>query len=281
MGSPLDDDDNAFIENLMQLIRKKEISQEQCYAFIIQDYIRNLILEKLANGPISKLDLTNWLINELGRELPSYHNSMTPLEKNYDLLTPLEKNSLIARESFSVGTSSSTEYIFLIRDITILRAPPINVLRILPSVQMPASLKTLYKDECKNLFKHYIISKDDNRILAGYIFDPDKYQIIKVLNFAILTKDELLSQFPREIQNLDLHLKELVDNNIIFTHTDNEKNDWLALKSYIFPFSFFPGYLIDVIKYEWKANLIPADDAIRHLELLQDSYQTSKDPKSE
>ena len=261
--------DEFFSDSFMRLVKMKEITEEQRFAFIFQDKIRYLMLEKLASGPMTKDGLAKWLSKEVEREVTDIDG----------LLGPLGKTGLITEINISKGKKVTLEYVFLMRDIAAIRVPAIEIYKAAKGGQMPANLQKPYMDECEKFFKQYRVSANDARIIAGYIADPDKYEIIKVLRKEYLTKVELPPKLAREVQNLDAHLKELSENNIIYAHQDKKKNIWLMLKSdIIFP-SFFPDYMIDVIRRRWKEGTIAKEIAIQHLELLRAAYIATENPK--
>ncbi len=261
--------DKFFEESFLRLVKMKEINEEQRYAFIFQDKVRYLMLEKLSSGPMTKDGLAKWLSKEVEKEVTDIDG----------LLAPLEKTSLIIEENISKGKKVTLEYVFLMRDIASIRVPAIEIFKAAKGGQMPANLQKPYMEECEKFFKKYRLTANDSRIIAGFIADPDKYEIIKVLRKEYLTKVELPAKLSREITNLDAQLKELVEADIIWAYHDKKNQVWLFLKSDIFFPSFFPDYMIDVIRRRWKEATIPKEIAIKHLELLRAAYISTENPK--
>ncbi len=261
--------DKFFEESFLRLVKMKEITEEQRYAFIFQDKVRYLMLEKLASGPMTKDGLAKWLSKEVEKEVTDIDG----------LLAPLEKTSLIIEENISKGKKVTLEYVFLMRDIASIRVPAIEIFKAAKGGQMPANLQKPYMEECEKFFKKYRLTPADSRTIAGFIADPDKYEIIKVLRKEYLTKVELPAKLAREITTLDAQLKELVEADVIWAYQDKKKQVWLFLKSDIFFPSFFPDYMIDVIRRRWKEATIPKEIAIKHLELLRAAYISTENPK--
>jgi len=258
-----------FEESFLRLVKMKEISEEQRYAFIFQDKVRYLMLEKLASGPMTKDGLAKWLSKEVEREVTDIDG----------LLAPLEKTGLVVEENISKGKKVTLEYVFLMRDIASIRVPALEIFKAAKGGQMPANLQKPYIEECEKFFKKYRLTPTDSRTIAGFIADPDKYEIIKVLRKEYLTKVELPAKLPREIPTLETHLKELIDADVVWAYQDKKKQTWLFLKSDIYFPSFFPDYMIDVIRRRWKEATIPKEIAIKHLELLRAAYISTENPK--
>ncbi|MHA1734312.1 MAG: hypothetical protein ACTSU5_20425 [Promethearchaeota archaeon] len=258
-----------FVESYDRLTKLKDINEEQRYAFIFRDKERYLLLEKLAGGPMTKDGLAKWLSKEVEHEVTDIDG----------MLAPLEKTNLVTVVNISKGKKVSLEYVFLLRDIAVIRAPAIEIWKAAKGETMPIQFRKGYTEACEKFFKEYRLSMKDSNLIAGFISDPDSYEIIKVLRQEYLTKVELPTKLPREIPNLDKKLKELADANIIEVVQDKKKNVWLFLKSDILFPQFFPEYMVDVIRRRWKEGTIAKEIALKHLDILRAEYIAKEAPK--
>ncbi|GAB4314478.1 MAG: hypothetical protein Kow0069_15950 [Promethearchaeota archaeon] len=261
--------EDFFVECFDRISKMKDITEEQRYAFIFRDRERFLLLEKLAGGPMTKDGLAKWLSKEVEHEVTDIDG----------MLAPLEKTGLVTIVNISKGKKVSLEYVFLMRDVAVIRAPALNIWKAAKGEAMPVQFRKQYMEACEKFFKEYRISQKDSNIIAGFISDPDTYEIIKVLRNEYLTKVELPAKLPREIPNLDRKLKELADANMIEVIQDKKKTVWIFLKSDVLFPQFFPEYMVDVIRRRWKEGTIAREIALKHLELLRAEYIAKEAPK--
>jgi hypothetical protein len=261
--------DEFFAESFERITKYVSISEEQRYSFIFRDNNRRLLLEKLTNGPMTKEGLAKWISKEIGEEI-------TDIE---GLLGPLRKTELIEEINISKGKKVQLEFVFLIRDIAVIRTPHINLFKAAKAGQVPADLRDKYVDETVKFFKEYRITPQDAIITANAISDPDMYAIIKALREEYLLKAEISSKIGREIANLDKILKKMAEDHIITAVKDKKDRIWLLLLSdIVFP-QFFPEYMVDVIRRRWKEGTIQKEIALKHLELLRAEYIATQAPK--
>lgn len=261
--------DDFFVECYDRLTKMKDINEEQRYAFIFRDKERFMLLEKLAGGPMTKDGLAKWLSKEVEHEVTDIDG----------MLAPLGKTGLVTEINISKGKKVSLEYVFLMRDIAVIRAPATNIWKAAQDETMPAEFRKEYIDKSEKFFKEYRISMKDSNLIAGFISDPDSYEVIKLLRNEYLTKVELPTKLPREMQNLDKKLKDLAEADVIEVIQDKKKTVWIFLKSDILFPQFFPEYMIDVIRRRWKEGTIAKEIALKHLELLRAEYIAKEAPK--
>lgn len=258
-----------FAESFNRISKYISISEEQRYAFIFRDNTRRLLLERLANGPMTKEGLAKWLSKEVGQEI-------TDIES---LLVPLRKTDLIEELNISKGKKVNLEYVFLIRDVAVIRTPHINLFKAAKEGQMAGDLRDKYIDEVTKFFKDYRITGTDSVVISNVISDPDTFDIVRLLRNEYVTRAELTSKIGREIPNLDKVLKKLSDDNIILAIKDKKERVWIILKSdIVFP-QFFPEYMVDVIRRRWKEGTIQKEIALKHLEILRAQYIATQAPK--
>ncbi|MHA1822137.1 MAG: hypothetical protein ACTSVC_16805, partial [Promethearchaeota archaeon] len=252
-----------------QLIKMEKITEEQRYAFIFREHVRRLLLQKLTNGPMTKEGLAKWISKEIDEEITDIDS----------LLTPLKKTDLIEEVNISKGKKVSLEYVFLIRDVAVIRVPNVDIFMAAKQGQMAEGIREKYVEQVEKFFKEYRISNEDAEILGSLISNPDYYEIINLLRKEYTTHAELPLKLPRKIDNLDKILKDLDEKKIITAIKDKKQRVWVFLLSDIkFP-TFFPEYMIDVIRRRWKEGTIAKQIALKHLELLRAEFIAREAPK--
>jgi len=261
--------DDFYVEAFDRVSKMKEISEEQRYAFIFRDDVRNLLLTKLTDGPMTKEGLAKWLSKEVEHEFTDIDG----------LLAPLLKTDLATELNISKGKKVSLEYVFLLRDVALIRAPLVDMFKAAKSGQMAAELREKYQEKVEKFFKKYRITDQDTQLVAEFISNPDTYDIIKVLRDGYMTREEIIPKIGREMPNLDRLLKNLAEDDIILPIKDKKQRVWVFLLSDIQSITFFPEYMVDVIRRRWKEGTIAKEIALKHLELLRAEYISTQAPK--
>ncbi len=261
--------DDFYVECFDRVSKMKEITEEQRYAFIFRDEVRNLMLNKLSDGSMTKDGLAKWLSKEVEREVTDIDG----------LLAPLMKTDLVSELNISKGKKVSLEYVFLLRDVALIRTPHIDLFKAAKAGQMAPELKEPYEKAVEKFFKSYRIDVKDSRNIAEFISNPDTYDIIKVLREGYMTREEIPAKIGRDMPNLDRHLRRLTDENIILPLKDKKQRVWVLLLSDIQAITFFPEYMVDVIRRRWKEGTIAKEIALKHLELLRAEYISTQAPK--
>ncbi len=258
-----------FVECFDRVSKMKEITEEQRYAFIFRDDVRSMLLTKLSDGPMTKDGLAKWLSKEVEHEV-------TDIDA---LLAPLIKTDLATEMNISKGKKVSLEYVFLIRDVAMVRTPHMNVFKAAKSGQMDPELKEKYIKEVEGFFKKYRITSQDSKVISELVSNPDIYDIIKVLRKGYMTREEVAPKIGRDMPNIDRHLKTLADAAIILPLKDKKQRVWIFLLSDVQAITFFPEYQVDVIRRRWKEGTIAKEIALKHLELLRAEYISTQAPK--
>lgn len=261
--------EDFYVESFERVSKMKEITEEQRYAFIFRDSVRSLMLDKLSDGAMTKEGLAKWLSKEVEREVTDIDG----------LLAPLLKTDLVSELNISKGKKVSLEYAFLLRDVALIRTPQIDIFKAAKKGQMDAELRDTYREKVEDFFKKYRITPKDTAIIAEFISNPDTYDIIKVLREGYITKEEIPAKVGREMLNLDRNLKKLAEEDIILPIKDKKQRVWIFLLSDIQAITFFPEYMVDVIRRRWKEGTIAKEIALKHLELLRAEYISTQSPK--
>lgn len=261
--------EDFYREAFDRVSKMKEISEEQRYAFIFRDKVRNLCLSKLTDGPMTKEGLAKWLSKEVESEVTDIDG----------LLAPLLKTDLVTELNISKGKKVSLEYIFLLRDVALIRTPHVDLFKAAKSEQMSPELAETYVKEVEQFFKNYRITAEDSQLISEFISNPDTYDIIKVLREGYMTREEIPTKIERDMPNIDRHLKRLAEENIILPIKDKKQRVWVFLLSDIQAITFFPEYMVDIIRRRWKEGTIAKEIALKHLELLRAEYISTQAPK--
>ena len=218
---------------------------------------------------MTKEGLAKWLSKEVEREVTDIDG----------LLAPLLKTDLATELNISKGKKVSLEYVFLLRDVALIRAPLVDMFKAAKSGQMAAELREKYQEKVEKFFKKYRITDQDTQLVAEFISNPDTYDIIKVLRDGYMTREEIIPKIGREMPNLDRLLKNLAEDDIILPIKDKKQRVWVFLLSDIQSITFFPEYMVDVIRRRWKEGTIAKEIALKHLELLRAEYISTQAPK--
>ncbi len=258
-----------FVECFERVSKMKEITEEQRFAFIFRDDVRSLLLTKLSDGPMTKDGLAKWLSKEVEHEV-------TDIDA---LLAPLMKTDLATEMNISKGKKVSLEYVFLVRDIAMVRTPHMSVFKAAKAGQMDVELREKYVKEVESFFKKYRITSQDSKVISEFVSNPDTYDIIKVLRKGYMTREEIAPKIGRDMPNIDRHLKSLADASIILPLKDKKQRVWIFLLSDVQAITFFPEYQVDVIRRRWKEGTIAKEIALKHLELLRAEYISTQAPK--
>jgi len=240
----------------------KEISEEQYRSFLLRDDISNFIIELLRDGPITKKELIKYLSKILTFKIRDINK----------FLKPLLKNNLLVEHSISLGPRVTLEYLLMIKDLDIIRAPPLNILFKVNSEQSHPELKDPYQKALVEFFENYKPSPDDYKKLIEFMSNPGTYEIIKVLRQEYVKSKDLTLKIGFTMRNLYSNIEKLTDSNIILPIKDNSQQIWLFLLSDILTMEIYPEYLADIIYKNWKNGLIEDDITIEHLERLRIEY---------
>ncbi|MFX0069254.1 MAG: hypothetical protein ACFE7I_09295, partial [Candidatus Hodarchaeota archaeon] len=243
-----------------RLARITEIEDEQRYAMIFGDPLRVLLLQKFIEGSTTKSELKAWLEERTGREIANLEI----------VLAPFVKTELV-KEAFVEGIPD--ECLFLVKDIFATRAPMARLRQSVQGSTVPREIGEQHLEKVEEYFKEYMSTPDDTSHFSRILSSPDIYLIIKKLRekpyYSEELEDELNLHAKDSLLTLIDRLKEL---DIVSVVEDGEGKQILLLKSDIKFTTFFPEYLIDVIRKRWNEGTLEQKQAIKHLELLKEYY---------
>jgi len=248
-----------LIKEYEKISKLTKIEIEQRYAMIFSDNLRLLVLNKLTEEPITRTELLNYIEEQ----------SNLPMLDFDILIAPLIKTGLV-KSAFVEGIPD--ECYFLVRDIIAVRGPVENLLNAAKAGELPGGISSKYLNLVESFFKNYTPSIEDSSNISKLIINYDYYSLLKLLREKPVKHDELKEVLSLDNGELNKILDDFKKNNLIEFISDSEGKTWVILISDIKFITFFPEYLIDVIRSKWNEGNIDQSLAIKHLNLLNEEY---------
>ncbi|WP_457557502.1 hypothetical protein [Candidatus Harpocratesius sp.] len=236
---------NGILEEIkfcaFQMDRFNNLTKLQKAALIFATYEREFCLQLLRKAPISRYNLQE--------KLEHYKHNI-----NIDvLLKPFVELNLVRRDWVKGIKDKKTgiirgqgEYIFLIKDIVLIRTPPKEVIA---NLQGHSTIKENYLKELKMFYENYSPFEkmdEESNIFAQLLLEPDTFDFLSLLRnraYPLKKIPRVISQFSKMREILD----RLITFNIIRLIPDGHGNDWVCMISEITPLIVFPEYLINNI----------------------------------
>lgn len=262
---------NELKYTIFQIKRLTNLDKIQKTALIFNNYQRLEILKILRESPKPKKDVREAL--EKIKENP-----------NMDvLLEPFLELNLIRRDWVKGKRDKRTglvqdqgEYLFLTKDIEIMRVPNYELLDHLKKTKH--ELQDRYEAKVTDFFSNYnpkTQTIEERKRIASLLLNPDIYDLFAVLKQKFYPRDKIPNIFS-EFADIDLILDELIQLNIITEIRDQKGKEWLLLLTDIEPTIFFPEYILENIKNavhsEDSSKKIPLEVAKLALDLLEIAY---------
>jgi hypothetical protein len=256
---------------VFQIKRLTSLDKVQKVALIFNNYERMEILKTLRQIPKSKKDMRD--IVERVRENP-----------NLDvLLEPFLELNLIRRDWIKGKRDKRTglvtdqgEYLFLTKDVDLIRKPNIELLKHLKDTKHELYQK--YEEKVIEFFSNYdplTQTLEEKKKLSSLLLNPDIYDIFAMLRNKFYPRDKLPNIFS-EFANIETMLDELIKLKIITEIKDKQGRSWLLLLTDVAPVIFFPEYLLTNIKDAYHSQdgkkKIPFEVAKMALGLLEVAY---------
>jgi hypothetical protein len=250
-----------YLKNVLFLLdRLKNMTKEQRIAQIFSTKKGRAILEILQEKPRSKPELQGLLEEKLNK-----------LISNLDMtLDPFFKTDLI-KQDWIEGLPDI--YIFLLADFSIYRKPAENLVSQAKKGRPNSFLARKYMKKVKDFFKNYRPSLEDSIKIAKAMVNPDYY------DFVILFRNKPypMKKIPKSPRNAFVNtseiLKQMEEDKIIQIIKNKENVEWVYLFSDCSATTFFPSYLIELIRKEYISEKMTQDISIKHLELLEKAYK--------
>ncbi len=254
---------------IFEIDRLSQLDKIQKAALIFQSEERLKILELLREKPISKNELRNAL--EKIKENP-----------NVDvLLDPFLELNLIKRDWIKGKRDKRTgligrqgEFLFLTKDIFLVRVPDIKLLNHLKEINHVLYPK--YEQKVVDFFSKYdpnTQSIEETKYLASILLNPDVYDFFVLMRSKYYPLDKMPKIFS-EFADTEMILNDLKESNVIIEIKDKDERNWIFLLTDIKPLIFFPEYLLPKIReaFKNKDERITHEIAKKALELLEVAY---------
>jgi hypothetical protein len=260
---------NAFQTLLPSLFQRlavyPSLRPEQKLAMVWVDATKRKVLQRLQEeGSVSKSELAIWLKD-------IYQSGFVDIES---IVASLVKENL-AKGGTVKGMPS--EVIFLINDFMVARRPPVLLFNECTSRGLPASLKEAYQNEVKSFFAAYEPSEDDNAAILEMLVNPEVYEALTLMRGAIVTRDDLEKLKKKGVEDVDSVLKVLWDSKMIAVLRDPQGNEYYGLKSDILAQRFFPEYMVNVVRRNYKEKSKADPMLLEHLAILEEAYKGKKE----
>lgn len=266
---------------LFQMSRLVNLNNEQKIAMIFNSLERIAILRKLAQGPIAKDKLREFM-----------EQTALTLYPNMDLLLkPFVACDLIRRD-WSKGekdpktgrVKGKGEYIYLVKDISLIRVPPEEMLKKVKDKKPPYDDKNFTKKYLTAIQEYFYgynplddLDYKDSGDLAKILLDPDTYDFLVLLRYRAYPKKKIPKVGYGET---NIILKKLMDLNIVTLIEDKKNEPWVVLLSDPHAFMLFPEYLLENIRQRLDPKAVDPilkQVALQHLNYLESTYYEKKE----
>jgi DNA-binding transcriptional ArsR family regulator len=262
---------NELKFTIFQIERLSSLDKLQKAALIFNNQSRLKILRTLRERPVSKSEMREILENI--KENPNVDLLLEPfLELNL-----VKRDWIKGKRDKKTGiVKSQGEYLFLTKDIDLIRVPNKELLEHLE--EFNEELYRKYNKRAVEFFSNYDPTEqtlEETRELASLLLDPDIYDNFVLMRNKFYPVDKIPKIFSEfaDIKSILTRLKEL---NIVIEIDDAEDRTWLLLLSDIKPIIFFPEYLLPKIKQavnsEKVEEKITSEIAKKAFDLLEVAY---------
>ncbi|MHA1505789.1 MAG: hypothetical protein ACTSR0_01160 [Candidatus Asgardarchaeia archaeon] len=233
-------------------------TEEQNVAKVFAFDESRLLFTKLHEGPMEVEEARSWLELQTGKSYPDIGFALIPMKKakviEQDWIRELNK-----------------EYIFLINDAYIYRIPARASVKGAKEGKY-GKLGETYLDMVSDFFKNYKFKDDDLVNLSKMISDMGTYQIVRILRDGPRTKKDLAKEFALSLRFFKKSLKKLVNNKVVVEISSESGEGHFFLLTDIRVFTFFPEYMMNVIRNSFEEGKLVKEVATRYLQILKRSY---------
>ena len=240
---------------------------EQKLAMVYLDETKRKVIQRLQEeGSVSKSELGIWL-----KDL--YQSGFVDIESIA---------AALVKENITKGASVKgvpSEVIFLVNDYMVTRRPPVVLFNECTSRGLPAQLRDGYQNEIKSFFAQYEMTEEDNLAILELLVNPEVYEALTLMREAIVTRDDLEKLKKKGVEDVDTVLKVLWDTKMIAVLRDPQGNEYYGLKSDILAQKFFPDYMVNVVRRNYKEKTKADVVLLEHLNILEEAYKGKKESK--
>ncbi|MHA1661621.1 MAG: hypothetical protein ACTSUT_21205, partial [Promethearchaeota archaeon] len=253
---------------LFQVERLSNLDKLQKAALIFNSNERLAILDTLRENPISKREMKNIL-------------EKLKANPNVDILVePFLELNLIRRDWVKGIRNKETgiytnqgEYLFLTKDIALVRVPNLGLLTYLKDSKN--ELYPKYQQRVTEFFANYDPLKqtvEETKKLASLLLNPDIYDNLVLMKSKFYPIDKIPKIFS-DFADIEMMLEDLKNLNIVTEIKDKKDRSWILLLCEIKPLIFFPEYILPKIRKAYKSfdkeQKITREIAKRALSLLE------------
>ena len=262
-------DDQKYISLLPSLYQRistyPTLSFEQRLATIYHDELKRHIINRLREECISfKSEIKIWL-----------HDIYSRMHENIDqILDDLIKLGIIKETSVK---GISTDLIFLINDLIILRIPPEKLLKNPTASGLPVELKEKYIAKCKNFFSNYRPTEEDHLFLE-LLMDSSSYEVLRLLRIAIVTRNELEKLKKKGVDDIDSVLNNLISSGVVDVFIDSQENQYYALITDIHIELIFPKYQLNILRETYNSKSKAKKVLLEYCSVLKNTYLDVTNP---
>lgn len=247
-------------EAFSRLSKAIVLSDEQRLALIYKDEIHKLAHERLIKGPATSSMIAAYI----------QENSNVSRVNPDLMISPLIRLGHVM-QGWVPGYPE--QFMFLIRDFFIIRAPSEKNIKLALKGEPDAEIARKYLKTVKEFFTAYNTMSEESRELAEILLNPDYYEIIKLLREKPNRLTEINSCTGQEKLGCEASIRKLEELNIVETYpSEAERDMWVMLKSDIVIHTFFPEYILEVLRTKLSSGELSSETAIKHLDLLQQNY---------
>ena len=256
--------DESYLQLIPSLFQRLSVYPSLSEEEILIHHYQNGIKRKIINilredGVVTKSELDIWLKDKF-------------VEGFFDIDAILM--DLIKMEIIKVGSIKGlpSELIYLIKDLYMLRIPPIRLLDNAVNRGLPSQFAKEYSNDVKEFFQDYQPTEEDNLRIINTLINPQVFETLRLLRTAIVTRQDLEKLRKKGVDDIYGVLKLLWDNKMIKVFHDEKDNEYYALLSDFYIDFIFPKYLLTAVKtaYEQKSKVNKV--LVEYLNTLEDAY---------
>jgi len=257
--------------SIFQIKRLNNLDKIQKSALIFNSYERLEILKSLREFPRPKKEVREIL--ERIKENPNLDVLLEPfLELNL-----IRRDWIKGKRDKRTGlTQNQGEYLFLTKDIELIRVPNYELLDHLKDSKH--ELYSKYEAKVVDFFSKYdpkTQTVEEKKKISSILLNPDMYDLFVILRNKYYPRDKIPKIFS-EFADSELILEDLIQHQIIVEIKDQKERPWLLLLTDIQPIIFFPEYLLNNIKDAYHSEdvkkKIPFEVAKKALDLLEVAF---------
>lgn len=252
-----------MIPNYFQRVKAyPTLSDEQRLGLFFSDEVKRMVLERFRKEMIiAQSEIQIWLKDK--------YRSKVIVDVS-SIIDKMLKMGMVKRTSIK---GDAQDLLFYVRDVMMLRRPPVELIKDPVGHHLPKTLKKVYIQQVLKFFEEYKWEREDNvKIIDEILLDPACYEVLKLLRIAIVTKNDLEKLKKKGVDDYKKVLKKLYENRMITVLEDDKKTEYYALTSDFFIGQFYPAYHVDTILNHYKQGSRSPQSLLEALSTLKEEY---------